>query len=201
MRSSSGVLRTRLSEGYKTGPIATCLAVALVYAVFFLWAGVAAEVVSAKEIEALTAKARDLYAAGKYRAAVPVCRDLLSKTELIAGPDHPLVSRALNNLALVLQETRSYPEAVGLFERALAIDEKHIGPDHLGIVRSLTNLALALQEQGLIDRSVILFERALRITENALGREHPAVAVAIASLAGAKTDQKKYIEALSLIHN
>ena len=64
MRSSSGVLRTRLSEGYKTGPIATCLAVALVYAVFFLWAGVAAEVVSAKEIEALTAKARDLYAAG-----------------------------------------------------------------------------------------------------------------------------------------
>ena len=70
MRSSSGVLRTRLSEGYKTGPIATCLAVALVYAVFFLCAGVAAEVVSAKKIEALTAKARDLYAAGKYREAV-----------------------------------------------------------------------------------------------------------------------------------
>ena len=102
----------------------------------------------------LAEEAGRLHAAGKFQAAIPVARELLEQTQKVAGPDHPLVSQSLNNLALLLQQTRQYPEARRLFERALGIDEKELGNDHPGIVRSLTNLALVLQDQQQFDAAV-----------------------------------------------
>lgn len=78
---------------------------------------------SASELEELAAQAAQLHTAGRYAEALGPARQLLRLTEQRAGPDHPLVSQSLNNLALVLQKAGQPGEARPLLVRALQIDE------------------------------------------------------------------------------
>ena len=79
------------------------------------------------ELEELAAQAAQLHAAGRYAEALGPARQLLRLTEQRAGPDHPLVSQSLNNLALVLQKAGQPGEAHPLLVRALQIDEHPSG--------------------------------------------------------------------------
>jgi len=71
-------------------------------------------------LQRLSTEAKTLYETGRYQEALSPARELLALTEQAVGPDHPLVSQSLNNLALLLQKTQQPVDARLLLERALA---------------------------------------------------------------------------------
>jgi hypothetical protein len=60
------------------------------------------------------------------------------------GPEHPSVAIRLNNLALLLSDTKRLAEAEPLYRCALAIYEKSFGPEHPNVAIRLNNVALLL---------------------------------------------------------
>ncbi|MGH9971720.1 MAG: tetratricopeptide repeat protein [Pyrinomonadaceae bacterium] len=71
-------------------------------------------------------------------------RRALSIDESSYGPDHPNVSRDLNNLTQLLQATNRLTEAEPLIRRALAIDEQSYGPEHPKVAIDLNYLVSCL---------------------------------------------------------
>ena len=71
----------------------------------------------------------------------PLYKLSLEIKEKAHGPDHPDVTTALNNLALLYHSQSKHGEADPLYKRALEIWEKARGPDHPDVAKSLNNLA------------------------------------------------------------
>ncbi len=90
---------------------------------------------------------------------------------------------ALNNLALMLQETNRLAEAEPLMRKALAIDEKSYGPEHPMVAIDLDNLAQLLQDTNRLAEAEPLMRRALEIEETTYGPDHPDVAITLSNLA------------------
>jgi tetratricopeptide (TPR) repeat protein len=115
--------------------------------------------------------------------ARPLLERALAIDEAAYGPDHPDVTAALNNFALVLRDLGEPGAARPLQERALAIDEAAYGPDHPYVATDLNNLAQILQDLGERGAARPLQERALAITEAVYGPGHPDVAIRLNNLA------------------
>ena len=87
----------------------------------------------------------------------------LKTDEKSYGPEHPNVSKDLNNLALLYQATNRLSEAEPLMERALKIDEKSYGPEHPEVARDLNNLAQLYQATNRLPEAETRFRRAVVI--------------------------------------
>ena len=122
-------------------------------------------------------------ALGAYTEARPLFERALAIFEKGLGPEHPLTTDSLNNLAALLQAQGELGGARPLFERALAVREKALGPEHPGTAVSLNNLANLLQDLGDLPGARPLLERALTIREKALGAENPETANSLNNLA------------------
>jgi hypothetical protein len=77
---------------------------------------------------------------GQPAAALPLFQRALAIAEAVYGPDHPVVSTDLNNLASALRDLGRAGEALPLFQRALAIAEAVYGPDHPSVAVIRGNL-------------------------------------------------------------
>ena len=108
-----------------------------------------------------------------YAEAEPLMRRALTINEASLGPDHPDVTRDLNNLASLLQVTNRLADAELLRRRALAIAEAGFGPDHPKVAIRLNNLASLLQATNRLAEAEPLMRRALVILIVSLGAEHP----------------------------
>jgi tetratricopeptide (TPR) repeat protein len=147
-----------------------------------------------------------LTALGQYRqaalavfaAARPLLERALAICEKAFGPEHETTARALNNLALMLQNQGDLASARPLYERALALFEGALGPDHVTTAESLNNLASLLNTQGEFADARPLYERALAIYEKTLGPEHPSTAKIVNNLAGLLQDQGDHANARPL---
>ena len=91
--------------------------------------------------------------------------------------------RALNNLALLLQERKDYEAALPLMERSLAIREEVYGDRSPFVAFGLNNLAGLLDDMGHTERAIPMYERCLEIRIDALGPNHPLVANTLFNLA------------------
>jgi tetratricopeptide (TPR) repeat protein len=92
------------------------------------------------------------------------------------------VARDLNNLAVLLSDTKRLAEAEPLYRRALAIDEKSLGPEHPSVATGLNNLALLLSDTDRLAEAEPLYRQVLRIFaefEHRTGHEHPHFSTAI----------------------
>jgi len=96
--------------------------------------------------------------------------------------DHPIVSRDLNNVAVLLKDMNRFAEAEPLIRRALAIDEQNFGPDDFRLATRLGNLAAVLEATGRFDEAESLLRRALAIGEARCSREHPAIVLYLNNL-------------------
>jgi hypothetical protein len=105
--------------------------------------------------------------------ALPLFERALAIAEAVYGPEHPVVSTGLNNLALALRDLGRAGEALPLFRRALAIAEAVYGPEHPVVSTRLNNLAGALRALGRAGEALPLLERALAIDEAVYGPDHP----------------------------
>lgn len=117
---------------------------------------------------------------------------LYSESEL--GTEHPLVAKALNNLAATYGQNGQYELAKESLSRALAIAESRFGANHPYAAFALHNLALAHSRTGEFDLAETGFKRAIAIRKQALGANHPGVGqsqLALARMLIAKGDIAK----------
>ncbi len=114
-----------------------------------------------------------LWARGEYGAAEQYCARALAILENAHGPDHPEVSRALNNLGVLYMELGRYVEAEPLLSRALAMRQIELGPDHPIVGRTLHNLAIVYMELARYTEAESLHKRALAICEKAFESNDP----------------------------
>jgi tetratricopeptide (TPR) repeat protein len=122
-----------------------------------------------KEVKALTA-------AGRYREAIPLSKQLVEIAEEWFGPEDPHTATSLNDLAALYKTIGAYAEAEPLYKRALAIREKVLGPEHPDTAVSLNNLAVLYEDTGAYAKAEPLYKRALAIFEKTLGPENPSTA-------------------------
>jgi tetratricopeptide (TPR) repeat protein len=118
-----------------------------------------------------------------YAQARPMFERALAISKEGLGPEHPITTDSLNNLAGLLQDQGDLAAARPLFERTLAIREKAFGPEHPRTATSLNNLARLLQDQDDLAGARSLFERALAIREKALKPDDPLTAQSLNNLA------------------
>jgi tetratricopeptide (TPR) repeat protein len=140
-----------------------------------------------------------LRAKALYREAEPLYRRALAIDEKSYGPEHPNVSRALNNLAVLLEATNRPAEAEPLMRRALVIDEKSYGPEHAEVATDLNNLALLLHATNRLAEAEPLMRRVVAIYGQSLGEDHPNVATALNNLAQLLAETNRLAEAEPLM--
>jgi CHAT domain-containing protein/Tfp pilus assembly protein PilF len=140
------------------------------------------------EAERLAGKVKDAEVRALAQRAIRIREERL-------GPDHPDVSRSVNNYANLLAESGDYAGALPLYERVLAIQERKLAPDDLLIAKTLTNLANLVSDMGDYDGSFPLYERALRIKEQALGPDDPQLISTLIGLAILERLTGEYMEA------
>jgi serine/threonine-protein kinase len=143
----------------------------------------------------LSAEGLLLLETGKLAEAKAAQEQALSIAEKVYGPDHPIVAKTLNALAVVLQRMGDYPSAIAAHERALAIREKAFGPHHPNVAESLINLGAAWDDSGDGAHAREAWRRALPIAEEATGPTSRMVAVLLNNLAGSFGDAGQYAEA------
>lgn len=120
---------------------------------------------------------------GRLQEAEYRFRLALQGLEQTLGPNHPDLSGALNNLALVLQQRGDLLAAQPLYERSLAIERAAFGDDHLQLAGIQHNLGILHLVRGDLDGAKRWLERSLAIKERDLGALHPSLAVTLDKLA------------------
>jgi tetratricopeptide (TPR) repeat protein/transcriptional regulator with XRE-family HTH domain len=93
--------------------------------------------------------------------------------------NHPLTSKVIGNLGLVLQSMGAVDQARIQLEYALTIAERNYGLDHPEVARTAHNLATVLQHLQTpadLQSAREHLERALTIDEKTYGPEHSSVA-------------------------
>ena len=110
--------------------------------------------------------------------AFPLLKDILEKVGAESGKEVLEYATALNNLAMIYENTGRYDEAEPLFDQALSIRRRVLGADHPDTAISLNNFAALYRAQGRYSEAAQLFNEAVEIMERVLGVEHPNTKVA-----------------------
>lgn len=97
----------------------------------------------------------------------------LDLLERAAGLDNLSTTRAIRNLAFVLDNEGRYEECMYLFKRSLASYERMVGPNHPATADILLNLGQVYPHLGLVSDAAPLIGRALQAYENAVGQDRP----------------------------
>jgi tetratricopeptide (TPR) repeat protein len=114
---------------------------------------------------------------GDWDGASRSYEEALATAAALHSGDHPLVSEALNGIAVIALERGDFVESERRYDAALAMDRRLHGTEpHADVGRSLSGLARALMFQQRFDESEAAYREALSIRRQALGDEHPLVA-------------------------
>jgi tetratricopeptide (TPR) repeat protein len=153
--------------------------------------------VSPDRIETRLRLAKVLYRHARWQEAESQSTAALQEAEQLQ--DDKLIAWALNDRALLLQETNRLKDAEPLMRRALAIDEASFGPDHPEVAIRLNNLAVLLRATNRLAEAEPLMRRALAIDEASFGKDHPNVARYLNNLAQLLQDTNRLAEAEPLM--
>ncbi|XP_014679399.1 PREDICTED: nephrocystin-3-like [Priapulus caudatus] len=159
---------------------------------------------------------------GKYSTADALCKQALDIYENALGPQHHLVARELDMLAMLCQKQDKLDQAESLYARAVSIHQRrvkvprrnHVGEkadmlkrrlvklEQVALDRASPELARSLNELGVLfylqnnhQMAEKLFEHSLEIRESLLGPRHPDCAQSLYNLAGFYNDSKLYDKA------
>ena len=132
-------------------------------------------------------------ALGDPEAALALAREAYSVREAALGPDDPVVTTALGDLAAMHQSVGQHGEAVRLFERVVA--QRLRRGETVEAAQALSEYGGALTAQGDIEGASRAHERAVAIRRRILGDAHPKVAESLGHLGWALQTQGRYAEA------
>jgi len=98
--------------------------------------------------EALSRQVEQLYQVSMYFEATEIAKQALAAAKRKFGPEHPVVAKALNNLATLYFVQGRDADAEPLFNGALALLKKALGPAHPAVAAAHSYLAELRIEQG-----------------------------------------------------
>jgi tetratricopeptide (TPR) repeat protein len=93
----------------------------------------------------------------------------------LAGPDHPVTLKAVNNLGMVYRQLADYPRAREMLSRALDTKIRTLGPAHPSTATGHHNLALVLRELGELDEAESHHVPAVAVADTLFRPEDPRV--------------------------
>ena len=150
-------------------------------------------------LEHQQAYARLCWRMGRWEAGMPLYKHILEQVATEHGKKGNEYAAALNNLAVIYDDTGRYDDAEPLHDEALSIRRRVLGADHTDTALSLNNLAGLYCAQGRYDDAEPLYDEALSIRRRVLGTDHPATAQSLNNLAGLYYAQGRYDDSERLI--
>lgn len=161
-------------------------------------AGAAPPQAEPEEAARLNAEVVRLLGAGKYEEALPLARRLVELRERAPGGEHPLVARALYNLAAVYAGQGRLQEAEPLFKRALSVLEK--GEPASDLAANINaRLGIYRLNRKEYKEAIPYLKRALEIREATTGADSPALVHSFLNLTDAYFLRRDFDEALKLL--
>jgi tetratricopeptide (TPR) repeat protein len=103
--------------------------------------GVAPAAAQQGDIGAINQRAKELFEAGNFAAALVELQKFEAAVKARFGTNSAHYATALNARALVYKTQGRYADAEPLYRQALAISEKALGPDNPIVAVALNNLA------------------------------------------------------------
>jgi CHAT domain-containing protein/Flp pilus assembly protein TadD len=134
------------------------------------------------ELNALIKKREAFTAQGDFPNAIATGEQVLDLAKKLFGPESLQVATALNDLAILYQDTDKYEYAEKDYLEALRIDKKLLGDDDLEVATILNNLAGLYDVKGDYDKVEGLYQEALRIRRKALAADDTAIADTLSNL-------------------
>lgn len=160
-----------------------CVTRFLVLALALWLATVGASAQTVTEINQMGHKVSELFAAGRYREAIPLARRLVRALEEREGPDGLNTAAAVNSLALLLEDANRLSEAESNYRRVIRSLDKAGGRKQPSYSAVLSNLSALLYKQRRFPEAEALLRRAIAIDEARLGPNHHDIAIRLNNLA------------------
>jgi tetratricopeptide (TPR) repeat protein len=152
-----------------------------------------------REISLGLNRARIYYYLGRIPESLADARRALAAAERQFGPDHEVVARALEVIALAHDELQEEDVALELYARSRAILERTIGPHHPELGPSLINEGAAHLELGHHADTERLARQALALFEATVGPDHASTAIALRLLGTSLSRRRAFAEALPVL--
>ena len=127
----------------------------------------------AADPEALNRQVEQLYQVSMYFEATEIAKQALAVAERKFGPEHPVVAKALNNLATLYFVQGRDTDAEPLFNSALAILKKAFGPAHPAVAAAHSYVAELRIEQGEWARAATYLRRSPETEPKPAGTADP----------------------------
>jgi len=128
---------------------------------------------------------------------------MFAKMDLTCGPENRLHAEFASEarvLGLLCRQEGDGEAAVRFHQRARRLHIAAVGAAHREVARDCCDLGNALCDLGRLDEAAVAYTNALEIDREALGTEHVDTAVDIGSLGMVLAVQKRWEEALPLLH-
>jgi eukaryotic-like serine/threonine-protein kinase len=109
--------------------------------------------------------------------------EVLARSRLKLGPDHPLTITRMGNLAEIYRQTGRVRESVPLFEETNVLMRARLGPDHPNTLISEGDVANVYQDLGKHEMALQLFQDVLARATAKLGLDHPITLKVMADVA------------------
>jgi len=147
---------------------------------------------AAENARQLYRQAMELYNAGRYNEAAPLCERAIAMSTSALGPEHSDVALSLNGLGLIYAGKGDYARAEPLYERALGIYSKLSNTAQSqenrnaaagNVAATLNNLAELYKYRGEYSRAEPLYQSALTICIKLRGEQNSSVANTLNNLA------------------
>ena len=146
----------------------------------------------------LVRRLEELFEKARFAEAIPLAKELVSRSEREYGASHTNTADALYVLGVIYEKTSNYTNSAALHERALKMREATLGPEHPHTALSLDHLAVVYYKTGDYAKAKPLFERSLKIVEKVFGPEHREVAAVLNNLASLHEKTRDYAKAESM---
>ena len=119
---------------------------------------------------------------GNYDKALRLLAESLELRRQLYPRDHPVLARAVNDMAALFYDVDRLDEAEGLFREALGMKRRLFGDDATETLATQNNLASLLCLRGELDQAEALYRKSLSVRVKELGREHEKVAQSLNQL-------------------
>jgi tetratricopeptide (TPR) repeat protein len=142
------------------------------FSIFFLLTGSQSFAEAPRSVQAMTAEVIRLHRDGKLKPAISLATLIADRVETELGSQHIRFAQALNNLAVLYDDTNRPIESERLYLRAISIVEAQSKRFAFQLVELKNNLGAVLLKQCRINDSKKQFEEALDLSRNVLGDYH-----------------------------
>ncbi|CAF1092680.1 unnamed protein product [Rotaria sordida] len=136
---------------------------------------------------------------GMFDKAMEYYQDSLTILKKTLPTEHPSLAQCYNNIGLLFYDRDDPDSAFEYFQMALAIDEP-LGHRHLRLATIYGNLAVIYSIRNQYDLAIQYHERAINICREVLSEHHPDLAIRYVDLGVTLIKQRKFDEALYVLH-